>query len=144
MPQWVARLPNDVGYAAGGSLTADEWKGMALNYCPIIVPLIWDEWQPSAEATYEKRMKKWQADDTARLRCISKGKRRADGTKEPRAPKPERRMHPEDADNFLSLAAALKVIMGRSVNVTELPRACKLLQDYLINFLKVRLIYNLG
>ncbi|GBE78372.1 hypothetical protein SCP_0112570 [Sparassis crispa] len=67
MPQWVARLPNNVGYAAGGSLTADEWKGMALNYCPIIVPLIWDKWQPSAEATYEKRMKKWKADNITHL-----------------------------------------------------------------------------
>ena len=37
MPRWVARLPNQVGYPAGGSLTADEWKGLALVFCPIIV-----------------------------------------------------------------------------------------------------------
>ncbi|KAH9920495.1 hypothetical protein B0H21DRAFT_781673 [Amylocystis lapponica] len=61
MPRWVARLPKDVGYPAGGSLTADEWKGMALNYCPAI-------------------------------------------------PKP--RMHAQDADNFLSLASALKIILA--------------------------------
>ena len=37
MPDWVARLPNQVGYPAGGSLTADEWKGLAMVYCPVIV-----------------------------------------------------------------------------------------------------------
>jgi hypothetical protein len=39
MPDWVARLPTQVGYPAGGSLTADEWKGLALVYCPLIVSL---------------------------------------------------------------------------------------------------------
>jgi hypothetical protein len=37
MPSWVARLPSQVGYPAGGSLTADEWKGLAMVYCPVIV-----------------------------------------------------------------------------------------------------------
>jgi hypothetical protein len=37
MPTWVPHLPSQVGYPAGGSLTADEWKGMALVYCPIVV-----------------------------------------------------------------------------------------------------------
>lgn len=37
MPDWVARVPNDVGYPAGGSLTSDEWKAMAMVYCPIVV-----------------------------------------------------------------------------------------------------------
>jgi hypothetical protein len=37
MPDWVARLPSQVGYPAGGSLTADEWKGLALVYSPIVV-----------------------------------------------------------------------------------------------------------
>ena len=37
MPSWVARLPSEVGAPAGGSLTSDEWKGLALVYCPIVV-----------------------------------------------------------------------------------------------------------
>jgi hypothetical protein len=37
MPPWVARLPTQIGYPAGGSLTADEWKGLGLIYGPIIV-----------------------------------------------------------------------------------------------------------
>lgn len=37
MPEWLARLPRQVGYPAGGSLGADEWKCMAMAYCPIVV-----------------------------------------------------------------------------------------------------------
>lgn len=37
MPSWVARLPRQVGYPAGGSLGADEWKGLAMVYCPVVV-----------------------------------------------------------------------------------------------------------
>lgn len=39
MPSWVGRLPSRVGYPAGGSLTADEYKALVLVYCPIIVSL---------------------------------------------------------------------------------------------------------
>jgi hypothetical protein len=35
----VARLPSQVGYAAGSNLTSDEWKGMLLIFCPLIVSL---------------------------------------------------------------------------------------------------------
>ena len=37
MPSWVGRLPSDVGYPAAGSLSADEYKAMALVYLPVIV-----------------------------------------------------------------------------------------------------------
>ncbi|THG94335.1 hypothetical protein EW026_g7117 [Hermanssonia centrifuga] len=37
MPSWVARLPNKVGYPAGGSLTSDKWKAMLLLYCPLVI-----------------------------------------------------------------------------------------------------------
>jgi hypothetical protein len=37
MPSWIARLPNQVGYPAGGSLASDEWKGLIMVYCPVIV-----------------------------------------------------------------------------------------------------------
>lgn len=39
MPTWVARLPHQVGYPAGGSLAADEWKGLVMVYCPVVVCL---------------------------------------------------------------------------------------------------------
>ncbi|KAG2070461.1 hypothetical protein BDR04DRAFT_1118327 [Suillus decipiens] len=36
MPSWVGQLPGQVGYPAGGSLMSDEWKGLALIFCPIV------------------------------------------------------------------------------------------------------------
>lgn len=40
MPSWAARLPKDVGYPAGGSLTSDEWKCLLLIYGPLVVSYI--------------------------------------------------------------------------------------------------------
>lgn len=39
MPSWVGRLPGKVGYPAGGSLTADEYKALALVYLPVVVSI---------------------------------------------------------------------------------------------------------
>ncbi|KAG1843977.1 hypothetical protein C8R48DRAFT_780431 [Suillus tomentosus] len=36
-PSWVARLPDQVGYPAGGSLTSDEWKCLSLVFGPIVI-----------------------------------------------------------------------------------------------------------
>ncbi len=157
MPEWVARMPQDVGYPAGGSLTSDEWKALAMVYCPIIVsfirfkntttscshtgkiPLIWEEWSEAAEAEYHKKTKLWQKEEAKRLKRIEKGKRKADGTEETPRPKPRRRMHLRDADNFLSLAAALKILLARSIEIADLDRAQELLQDFLDGFMEARL-----
>lgn len=46
-------------------------------------------------------------------------------------------MHNQDANNFLSLAAAMKILLARTVDVADLPRARQLLQNYLDGFLEV-------
>lgn len=46
-------------------------------------------------------------------------------------------MHPDDADNFLKLAAALKIILGRTVRPDDLLRAELLLKEYLVGYLSV-------
>ncbi|RDX49847.1 hypothetical protein OH76DRAFT_1350092 [Lentinus brumalis] len=137
MPQWVARLPNQVGYPAGGSLTADEWKGLALIFCPIIIPLIWDEWYPSSVIDLQRKQETWRKKEAARIRRIAKGKAK-DSDQSP-APEPQPRMLDGDDENFLRLAAALKILLGRSIHDEELPRARQLLYEYLTTFLKVRL-----
>ncbi|KAJ7703334.1 hypothetical protein B0H17DRAFT_1194520 [Mycena rosella] len=75
MPSWVARLPNQVGYPAGGNLTADEWKGMLLVFCPLILPHIWAEWYPIAAADHEKAKINWKKKETARINRIANGNR---------------------------------------------------------------------
>lgn len=42
-----------------------------------------------------------------------------------------------DADNFLNLAAAMKILLARTITKSELPRARELLTDYWWRFLKV-------
>ncbi|KAI0790156.1 hypothetical protein BC629DRAFT_1593292 [Irpex lacteus] len=129
MPAWVARLPSEVGAPAGGSLTSDEWKGLALVYCPIIIPLIWDQFGEAAEADYQRKLAKWNEDQAQ-----PKDKRKpSDSDKE----KPTRTMHGEDSDSFLSLAASLKVILARSIDHIDLPSARENLQQFLDNFKRV-------
>lgn len=99
--------------------------------------MIWEEWQPSAEKAHEKALNAWKKKEAARLARVAKGKRSADGKEEPANPKPKLRMISDDADVFLKLAAALKIILGRSIDCAELPRAKTLLQAYLLEFQQV-------
>lgn len=55
-------------------------------------------------------------------------------------PEPQPRMLEEDADNFLKLAAALKILLAHTIRDTDIPRAKELLYGYLRGFLKVLLI----
>ncbi|GJF00872.1 hypothetical protein PsYK624_171740 [Phanerochaete sordida] len=124
MPAWVARLPKNVGYPAGGSLTSDEWKALLLVYGPIVIPLIWNEWEEPAEAIYQTKVQAWKK---------GKEKRKPDDNKASES-QPKRRMHPKDADNFLAFSAAMKILLARSIHVDDLPPAQHLFQSYLDGF----------
>ncbi len=82
-------------------------------------------------------MYNWRKEEAKRLNRIEKGKRKADGKMEPPRPEPTRRMDPRDADNFLKLAAALKILLARSIALSELDRAQELLQGFLDGFHEV-------
>lgn len=81
-------------------------------------------------------MEKWERGERARQRRRESGTNRA-GDDQP-APLPKIRMHADDSDNFLKLAAALKVILARSIRTADLARARALLNEYLQGYLKVR------
>lgn len=59
-----------------------------------------------------------------------------DPSSEPYA-QPKVRMHPDDANNFLKLAAALKILLARTVRLEDLGRAENLLREYLEGYLVV-------
>ena len=90
--------------------------------------MIWEQFGKTAEAEYQKKLQKWEVNEEKR--------RRKKPNDEPSV-KPERRMYPEDADTFLALAASLKVILARSIDVADLPQAQVNLQKFLHNFLQV-------
>ncbi|KAG0694056.1 hypothetical protein DFH29DRAFT_815742, partial [Suillus ampliporus] len=119
MPSWVARLPEKVGYPAGGSLTSDAWKGLALVFGPIMIPLVWDEWYPKNKAAYEVSLANWEKREVNHVKINAAGKGKKGDNKA--SEKPVMHMHEGGADNFLKLAAALKIILGRSINDSDIP-----------------------
>jgi hypothetical protein len=85
-------------------------------------------------------MAKWRKEEEARIRKVASG-RVTDAEKKPK-PKPQIRMLDEDADNMLKLSAALKIILSRTIILSEQDRAKELLYDYLETFLKVCLYFS--
>lgn len=90
---------------------------------------------PINQKQTKKDLQNWDMREKTRLNRIAKGK----GTKKDDEPSAKRveRMHPDDAKYFLHLAAALKLILGRSVNDADMPPAKFLLNKYLTRFVKV-------
>lgn len=43
VPSWVSSVPKNFGYAAAGSLKADEWRTMTIIYLPIALVSMWGE-----------------------------------------------------------------------------------------------------
>jgi hypothetical protein len=93
----------------------------------------------------KRKKEKWQKDERERLNRIDKGTTRTGDDKAAPEPvyddtvplEPEARMHPDDADNFLKLATALKIILARTIYIPDLDHAKTLLHEYLVTFLKV-------
>ncbi|KAL5521122.1 hypothetical protein ACEPAG_9044 [Sanghuangporus baumii] len=136
MPSWVGRLPRQVGYPAGGSLSADEYKALVLVYCPLIIPLIWREWFPIDQEEFRKRHQRWETLEAQCLQRIANGTATTDDQMQKNRPQPQQ-MHENDTKNFLKLATALKIILGRSVKCADLTRAENLLKEYLQGFLQI-------
>ena len=78
----------------------------------IQIPMVWDEWYPVAVADYLKKTENWDKNEQARLKRVTKGKQKAGGKDDKPIPKPVPMcMHADDADIFLKLSAALKIVM---------------------------------
>ncbi|KAJ7737495.1 hypothetical protein B0H16DRAFT_1325856, partial [Mycena metata] len=119
-PLWAGHLPLRVGEAAGGSLTADEYKFATTGPLAIVIPLVWERFLPEAErdhanavarhpaavSEYKKKLKAWEL-----------AQKKGDKTvRKPREPKePVQRMRAGEDRNFLRLAAALKILVGSSM-----------------------------
>ncbi|KZT50540.1 hypothetical protein CALCODRAFT_444472 [Calocera cornea HHB12733] len=122
MPVSYARLPSQVGEPAGGSLTSDEWRALAVLYGPaavrafllLPVPALTIRQIPPVLLK------------AAREQPATRGRSQADG----RAPVPKPRVHPNAASNYLKLAAVLKIFMRRELLEPELERARGLYLEY--------------
>jgi hypothetical protein len=64
-------------------------------------------------------------------------------SKPPAKPKkPVQRIQAGEDKNFLCFAAALKILVGSSVRIDALKRAEDNLKDYLLKYLKVRVLFH--
>ncbi|KZT60353.1 hypothetical protein CALCODRAFT_533217, partial [Calocera cornea HHB12733] len=117
MPTSYARLPTKVGYPAGGSLTSDEWRALAVVYGP-------------AEASQKQPKPKSQGALTQPDEDINL---------QGNAPHPERlRADPEAAQNYLKFATVLKVYMRREISERDIERASRVYLDFFEEYVKVR------
>lgn len=83
-------------------------------------------------------MLNWEDNERKRKRRLAANKAKPSDNEE--AEMPVLRMNPNDANNFLKLAAALKIMFGRSVLVEDLERAKALLLEYLQGYLEVSVL----
>jgi hypothetical protein len=151
-------LPLRVGEAAGGSLTADEYKFATTGPWAIVVclflsgslclficsqiPLVWERFQSDSDNDYEAAVARYpESLEEYKKKLDTWEKAKQSGNKKsrrPRQPKaPFKRMQPDEPRNFLRFAAALKILVGSSITFEGLDRAKELLRDYLLGFLKV-------
>jgi hypothetical protein len=82
---------------------------------------MWREWLPAAQDEFKTTYAKWLVSGNQDQRPLA-------------------RMQDGDAENFLKLAASLKIILGRTVRRNEIGRAQKLLRAYLEVFQEVRFL----
>jgi hypothetical protein len=159
-----------VGEPAGGSLTADEYKFavtspwaiiVGFNFLPFSescrprlifpfkIPIIWDRSIKEVESQhkkalqdYEEKKQDWddEMNEWKKARARGKGKTNVDPPEEPKAPR--LRMQRGEEENFLRYSTALKILVGSSIGTQAngLGRAKTLLEDYLLNFSRVRCI----
>ncbi|KAJ7797842.1 hypothetical protein B0H14DRAFT_3093052 [Mycena olivaceomarginata] len=112
----AGRLPLRVGEAAGGSLTADEYKFATTGPWAVVIPLVWERFlaeatkdferaeknYPAALDEYKKKLASWEAAQKA-------GKTKSRCPREPKAP--FQRMQKGEDNNFLRFATALKILL---------------------------------
>ncbi|KAJ6529260.1 hypothetical protein B0H19DRAFT_968390 [Mycena capillaripes] len=122
-PLWAGCLPLRVGEAAGGSLSADEYKFATTGPWAVVqIPLVWERFREEAKADYEAALKRYPVSlaeykkklkvwETAR----KKGDKKARRPREPKRPAP--RMQEGEDRNFLRFAAALKILVGSSITL---------------------------
>ncbi|KZO96677.1 hypothetical protein CALVIDRAFT_481011, partial [Calocera viscosa TUFC12733] len=146
MPTWYARLPTKVGYPAGGSLTSDEWRALAVVYGPAVVSGIVDV-GPSARhqhITYDVMLVSDDSPDTNTSHMIQKNAKQKSQVPPTQSVEdiqhdeeqlqaslpPRPRVHPDAAQNYLKFATVLKIYMRREITERDIERASRLYLDF--------------
>ncbi|KAF8587023.1 hypothetical protein K439DRAFT_1614695 [Ramaria rubella] len=163
MPPHIAQPAKQVGETAGGALSADSWKGLAMVVLPCIIPFIWNKYCGpmqvefvKAVQSYEDHLPKWEkyygvafreAAAVVRIRDIAriwlsvtpgiapKGRKKV--KKIPDPPKaPLLWMQKGEDIVFLNLATMVKIYVQHVITKAEIQQAHELMTVYLLEYKK--------
>ncbi|KAF8125221.1 hypothetical protein K438DRAFT_2002208 [Mycena galopus ATCC 62051] len=93
----------------------------------MIIPMVWDTFIKDAEKSYETALQRYKAEKEAWRRSRKRNK-----GEEPTPPSP--RMVRGEETNFLLFAQALKILVGSSIRIDQIPRVRTLLEKCLLEF----------
>lgn len=145
-PPWLGRLPKHIGEPAGGNLSSDEWRILAEAYGPVILPVLWSQTQDEADKehsktfdAHRKKLAKYEKDrkafvDKAIASSNDRGAAEAAALTKfaakralPEPPGTRPRRTEDEMPMFLDLAAALRLLLGRSLTEDQRVRGQMLL-----------------
>ncbi|EJD36722.1 hypothetical protein AURDEDRAFT_174242 [Auricularia subglabra TFB-10046 SS5] len=147
VPSWVGRLPKVIGEPAGGSLSSDEWKWLAILFGPVVLPPLWYLTQSDADDEHKAAHKRY----TAKVKSYEKSCEKAEGELDARSFAKWQEKHPApdlpsqlrrvegEIPMFLSLSASLRLLLGRSLTDENVERGNTLLLDHLKQYCE---LYN--
>ncbi|KAF8481366.1 hypothetical protein JB92DRAFT_3132926 [Gautieria morchelliformis] len=137
MPSFVGRPARQVGEQAGGSLSADTYKGLGCVFLPALIPFVWEASLPGAHKefqqaneTFSRRYDEWQKKHGSQASTVRNKKL----VEPPKAA--ELRMRPGDYLLFLKLGATTKIYTQYEITHKDVRRAEGLVQEYLMGFKK--------
>ncbi|KZT50088.1 hypothetical protein CALCODRAFT_488967 [Calocera cornea HHB12733] len=135
MPTSFARLPTKVGYPAGGSLTSDEWRALAVVYGPAVIPrvIIQAHEQMLQDASQKNPKSKRQAPPEQFAEGLQPSEDEAQAS-----PPPRTRVHRDAAQNYLKFATVMKIYMRREISERDIERASRVYLDFFEEFVKIR------
>ncbi|KAI1783145.1 hypothetical protein LXA43DRAFT_977257 [Ganoderma leucocontextum] len=150
VPTSAGKLPKDIGTPAGGSLTADQWRLLAVVEGPIVIPQLWASCLPNDPTKLlNDRVERIAREELQKLeekRRAAAERARKKAEKDTAQKKPSKSvmntgevysLHPDDPANFLKLSEALRLLTSHVLTTAEIKDADKLLREYCTELLRL-------
>ncbi|KZT51759.1 hypothetical protein CALCODRAFT_442628, partial [Calocera cornea HHB12733] len=142
MPTSYARLPTKVGYPAGGSLTSDEWRALAVVYAQhqhITQPAACADFPqiPRVLIEAQEQMQREASQKRAKQKALPGEDVQHAEEQLPESPPPRPRVHSDAAQNYLKFATVLKIYMRREISERDIERASRVYLDFFEEYVKI-------
>lgn len=105
VPDYLGRLPKEIGVPAGGSLTADQWIILATTMGPLTIPQLWENTLDSSTDIPDRRVAVAEFEQQKRIAAQARARERE-------VAKEQRKLEKAAAQNSTSRRAALATETG--------------------------------